>query len=302
MNSIEISQINLQDLATNLRRPVILVLGMARSGTSAAARVLSQCGARLPGSLLTPNRHNPTGFWEPIVAVEINARMLKACRSSFFDTAICTDNLDRSARRRFIDEIAEFLTINCAKNGAQPLVVKDPRISNLLPFWLEAIARAELEPHVVIPVRSPVEVAVSLHKWKGVPLRHSAALWLKYNLLAERGTRHIRRKYVSYAGLLHDWRREVAAIAAALQLPLDLNDEVDMFLDNGLRHSTSHTIPEEIRDIAWLGEVERALQSACCGEAPDQVILDSAYDGICASQASGALPAIRAFGTDFGIS
>ncbi|MDP5278763.1 hypothetical protein Q9Q95_07500 [Sphingomonas sp. DG1-23] len=253
--------------------------------------------------MLTPNRHNPTGFWEPAVAVQINARILKASGSSFFDTAICPDTLNDSLdRSQFIDEIAEFLAISRVKDSAQPLVVKDPRISNLLPFWLEAIARAELEPRVVIPVRSPAEVAVSLRKWKGVPLEHSAALWLKYNLLAERGTRHIRRKYVSYAGLLHDWRREVAAIAAALQLPLDLNDDVDKFLDSGLRHSTSHAVPGELRDIAWLGEVERVLQSACDGQGGDQSILDSAYDWICASQASGALPVINTFGTDFGIS
>ena len=52
MGSVESQPIDRRGSATDLRSPVILVLGMARSGTSAVARVLSQCGARLPDALL----------------------------------------------------------------------------------------------------------------------------------------------------------------------------------------------------------------------------------------------------------
>ena len=48
-----------------IQKQVIFIFGMARSGTSALARVLSFCGASLPGQLLGPNDRNQTGHWEP---------------------------------------------------------------------------------------------------------------------------------------------------------------------------------------------------------------------------------------------
>ena len=48
----------------------------------------------------------------------------------------------------------------------------------------------------------------------------SCALWLKYNLLAERQTRGMRRVFVEYANLLGNWRQEIARISTALSIDL----------------------------------------------------------------------------------
>ena len=48
----------------NGRPKLVSVLGMPRSGTSAAARMLNLLGASLGNDLAEPNDFNPTGVWE----------------------------------------------------------------------------------------------------------------------------------------------------------------------------------------------------------------------------------------------
>lgn len=273
---------------------------MGRSGSSALTRVLSLCGGRLPDGLLPPNRWNSTGYWEPEAAVHANARFLQAIGSSFFDTRLESAASPCEPRgRQFIGELASFLRECRADDGPAPLILKEPRISLLLPFWLAALKEAGFSPRIVIPVRDPTEVADSLGRWKGLPAGHTCELWLKYNLLAERQTRHLPRAFVSYTDLLEDWRREIRSISKALEVPLPLNGEVDEFLDPQLCHATRAN--EASRSgIPWLPEVHDALLGACRGGELDAGLLDSAFRDINDAQVRGSRHVVSAFGTDFG--
>ncbi len=280
---------------------VVFVLGMARSGSSATARVMSLCGGRLPESLLPANRSNPTGYWEPSAAVRVNARFLVATGSSFFDTQLIQEiSEDAPLARQFIADIAELLQAYRGTSSDAPLIVKEPRISILLPYWLAAAERTGLSPRVIIPVRHPNEVASSLGTWKGLSNAHTAELWLKYNLLAERHTRHLPRVFISYERLLANWRHEVLAISQALGLPLTPNEEVEQFLNPGLRHTISEDEAVSA-DIAWLREVYAALSAACRGDHLDIELLDAAYLDSSRAQAAGSRPVVRSFGADFGV-
>jgi hypothetical protein len=289
------------DLSSAARDIIAFVLGMARSGSSATTRILSLCGGRLPESLLPPNRSNPTGYWEPSSAVQVNARFLRASGSSFFDTQLVQEvPEDDLLGRELVAEITEQLQAYRGAASDAPLILKEPRISILLPFWLAAVERTKFSPRVVIPVRHPSEVASSLGAWKGVSEAHTAELWLKYNLLAERHTRHLPRAFVSYARLLADWRREVLSISEALGLALTLNDEVDQFLSPELRHTVSED--EEVSsETPWLREVYRALSTACRTGSLDVDLLDAAFLDLSKAQGTGSLLVVRSFGTDFGV-
>jgi hypothetical protein len=280
---------------------IAFILGMGRSGSSALARVMSLCGGRLPELMLPPNQANPTGFWEPASAVHANARFLKASGSSFFDTQLVQQVSEEDLLGcNFVSEITTLLQASEAVVSNAPLIFKEPRISVLLPFWLAAVARTNFSPRVVIPVRHPNEVASSLGAWKGLPEAHTAKLWLKYNLLAERHTRHLSRVFVSYARLMTDWRREVIAISEALGLALTPNDEVDQFLKPELRHATTND--EAVSsEVPWLSDTYRAFSSACRGDEIDIGLLDCAFLDLSRAQAQGSLPVVRTFGTDFGV-
>jgi hypothetical protein len=280
---------------------IVFVLGMGRSGSSAAARVISLCGGRLPDSLLPPNEWNRTGYWEPSSAVHLNAQFLRACGSSFFDTQIVQDFSEGTELgKTFVADLSDLLRGYRSTTSNAPLVLKDPRISVLVPFWLAAAARANFSPRVVICVRHPREVASSLSEWKGLPTTHTGQLWLKYNLLAEHHTRHLPRAFLSYERLLANWRQEVHAISVALGLALTPNAEVDQFLDPELRHTISED-PLALSEAPWLRDVYGTLSSACRGDDLDSNLLDAALLGLSHAQATGALPVVRSFGTEFGI-
>ena len=56
--------------------PLILVLGMHRSGTSLLGGVLQHLGLALPGEVIRADQHNPAGYFEWDQIVEIQERLL----------------------------------------------------------------------------------------------------------------------------------------------------------------------------------------------------------------------------------
>ena len=121
----------------NLPREAVFVVGMGRSGSSAIARVISLCGAALPLEIVPPNYGNPAGYWEPARAIEINEAFLQANGSSWYDAgfALQISPPAGAPRERLVDEIAQFLESGF---GAGPVILKEPRISGLLPYWIQA--------------------------------------------------------------------------------------------------------------------------------------------------------------------
>jgi hypothetical protein len=224
-------------------RDVIFVVGMGRSGSSALTRVLSLCGAALPFRMLPADVANPRGYWEPRDAVDLNNRFLARYGSSWYDEAV---ELDVAGEPHgFIDEIAHLFAEGFERHG--PIVVKEPRISALLPHWRAGAAKAGLRATAVHVFRRPDEVAASLARRDGLSVRQSYALWLKYNLLAERDARGLPRAFVTYADLMADWRRVVELCAQRLGVALDAgapaSTAVAGFLLPQLRHHASDGSP-----------------------------------------------------------
>ncbi|MDB5092030.1 MAG: hypothetical protein JWO85_131 [Candidatus Eremiobacteraeota bacterium] len=227
-------------------RDVIFVVGMGRSGSSALTRVLSLCGAALPLAVLPPNFGNPTGYWEPALALEINDRFLRAYESSWYDTSLRLQ-LGRVATGEsaaLVAQAAAMLADSFESSG--PIVVKEPRISGLLPYWIEAARKAGLRPAIVHLFRNPDDVAASLARRDDLAAEQSRALWLKYNLVAERDGRGFARAFISYEDLMTDWERVVGRCAEDLRVDLVISDDartaVAGFLSPELRH---HTTPDE---------------------------------------------------------
>jgi hypothetical protein len=229
---------------------------MGRSGTSALTRVLSLCGASLPQQLLAPNAGNPTGYWEPSAALELNDAFLGTHGSSWHDPALI-DFGHGSARSRdnaqFVNDIRQFL----ASFGEQDmLLIKEPRITALSDFWFEAASFERYALHIVVPVRDPSEVAASLAARDGTPLELAVSLWLKYNLLAERNSRHLPRVFVEYSQVMTDWREQVHRISRSLDLDFSKQNstEIDAFLRPDLyrqkkAYLAADDIPNDVRNV-----------------------------------------------------
>jgi hypothetical protein len=219
---------------------VVFVLGMGRSGSSAFARLLSACGGTLPKQLFPPHTSNPAGHWEPAAAVRINQTFLLAHRSSWFDPSLrlqADGSIDAVAASRLVTAAARFLEEERVPDDAC-FILKEPRVTALLPFWLQAAERAGFQSKAVLLYRHPEEVTRSLSERDRLDRLHGYLLWLKYNLLGEAGSRHLPRATVNFHSLLKAPRESLAASFAQAELPLGVpaTHMIDSLLDLRLRH------------------------------------------------------------------
>lgn len=250
------------------RRRAVIVVGMHRSGTSALSRVLGLRGLELPATPMGANSANRLGHWgESAPIYELHEELLRSVGVSW-------DGLEgfpaawfgspQAAQMR--DRMAALVRSEFPGEGT--FVLKDPRICVLIPLWREVLAKAEIEPAFVLPVRNPLEVAASLAARDGLPHSHGMLLWLHLTLEAERQTRAARRVLVSCDALLREWRPVVERIETELAAgPLGDaagDEEIDDYLSAGERHH--HYSAEDLArrgDVAdWVAEAYHLLDAA----------------------------------------
>src|SRR5690606_30847745 len=285
------------------RRPVLLfVLGMRRSGTSALTRALGLAGAALPPGMLGADAGNPRGYWEPRKALHINEQFLYRHGSSYFDPTLRLQEpgaVSPAEKAAFTRKIADYLRTLPA---APVVVIKVLHISVLCDAWFTAARATGYDVAAVLAVRDPREVNASLSKFMKASPQLSGALWLKYNLLAERDTRGLPRVFVDYPNLLEDWRRELARVSAIL--PIELNTgsapEIDEFLEPGLRRQREAGPVTATFGTDWLPVVYEALQAAARDEPWDPAVLDRVLDEFRASE-HGFRTALEDFRCQFNI-
>lgn len=263
-----------------VRTTLVFVFGMGRSGSSALARVLSLCGCGLPAELVGATEANLLGHWEPHDALKLNEAFLSVHGASWHDPTLRLQGeiaVDPGRRTAYVEKIKEFLR---SLPNAPLAVIKEPRITALSDYWFEAVRQLEFPIGVVVPVRHPQEVTASLEARDRASPELSSALWLKYNLLAERQSRGVPRVFVDYLNLLTDWRAEVSRIAAALSVDLSVRDAgaIEEFLRHDLRRQRHDGQVNEIFGQPWVSRVYGALSAAARGEPMDTVALDEVFD------------------------
>lgn len=254
-------------------RVAYLVLGMHRSGTSAVTQLLGLAGAQLPAHVMPGDEHNAKGYFEPWRIALFNDERLRAAGGAWDDVFSFPfrplgGDEDAAWRARaealFAEEYAKVET---------PLL-KDPRVTVLLPLWRQVFEAAGLQLRCVIPVRHPLAVAGSLARRDGFPVEKSVLLWTTYMLAAEAYTRDLPRAFVDYDALLSDWRGEVARVEAAHGAALPsltpaAAEAIDAFLSPDLRHNAGDG---ELESLGWTGrlaaEVFAWFKAAANGAAP----------------------------------
>ena len=226
----------------SMQRLCILVCGTHRCGTSAVTRVINLLGADIARDLIPAKPDNIRGFWESAAVITIHDDLLNAIGSEAdpFDPVSLpvgwqdTKQAQR-AKYRLIDQVqSEF-------SNSRLFVVKDPRISRLLPLWLDVLQTLSIDVIVVIPFRNPLEVAASLAQRDGVSLPKTLLLYLQSYFDVEFTSRAQRRVFVRYDNLLHDWRKFQTQLTersdAQLPPPSSITKaEIDGFLTTNLYH------------------------------------------------------------------
>jgi hypothetical protein len=241
-------------------RQAIVVLGMHRSGTSALTGVLSKLGAAAPQkTLMGPDPCNQKGIFEALSLARAHDRFLAAAGSCWQDWR--KFDLQWARSKAAAQHSENIKTVLIDEFGDEPMIVlKDPRICRLLPYTLSLLAELNVNPVAVLPVRNPLEVALSLQRRNNFTVPMSIMLWLRHVLDAEYLSRDLPRYFLSYQGLLQNWRYHVDRMAEQVGITWpDRSDrsaaEIDRFLTTELYHERATW--DETRDHREVLELAR---------------------------------------------
>lgn len=169
---------------TTSSRPIVLVLGMHRSGTSLCSHILSSLGVNMTDQIAGPNNpgdpdpSNGRGHWERWAIVEFHERLLSLLKRNYhgpfhdlpFPVAWWADPRVVQVRREIVAAVETQLSETL-------FGFKDPRTIRFLPIWLQIFAELNLEPRFVLCLRSPSQVARSLQVRDGLPVDVGEYRW-----------------------------------------------------------------------------------------------------------------------------
>jgi glycosyltransferase involved in cell wall biosynthesis len=155
--------------------PIILILGMHRSGTSLVAQLIAKWGVYSGEDLMPANEYNKDGYWEYNPLVSLHEKMLAYTHNTWYapSNEINTTKLINT----FSEEAHEL--VKKMDNSNKPWFWKDPRMALFLPFWNEILKSRKV--YYIIPFRKPSSVALSLQKRDNIPESIALDIWELYN-------------------------------------------------------------------------------------------------------------------------
>ena len=233
------------------RRPIVLVLGMHRSGTSLCSHILSALGVdmadKIPGPGATSlHPSNPRGHWERWEIVEFHDRILglfnRDYLGRFHDFALPVAWWADPRVAQIRCEIVAFLE---KRMGDGYFGFKDPRTVRLMPMWHQIFNELRLAPRIVMCLRNPAQVARSLHARDGLDPANGEYRWLVHMIDFYRYTSNFDCCAVEY----EEWFDNPAANIEKLQKFLNLlwqQSEADLrllvsgIIDPAARHDDTN--------------------------------------------------------------
>ncbi len=272
-----------------IMRTAYVVLGMHRSGTSSVAGTLALLGATAPRTLMRPADDNPRGFWESEVLMTVDDAILAAFGSRWDDwRPISTEALAHVMEGELATRARAALKSEFG--DADVIVLKDPRICRFYSLWRVWLLAAGYRPMVIMPIRSPVEVAASLQTRNGFAHNQALRLWLRHVLDAEQTSRQDARSIFDWSRLMANWRATITSVDQVLGTDLASRipaqgEGVDGFLTTDLRRQRAESLsrdslsdwvdgtwndllalsmnPQDLAARTRLDQTRRAFNTAC---------------------------------------
>lgn len=237
----------------------VVVLGMHRSGTSSVAGLISLLDYSAGKDLIPGNDENPKGFFENKLILDFNESLIKKLKVNCYSTYYVP--IDWYNKSFFAEEEKQLTGILRNQfSGVDKILLKDPRICNLLPLYLSVFARENIQVRFVIIHRQPEAVANSLFKRNQVSYHKSNLLWLDHIFKAEFYTRKQARAFITFDTVLSSPARALQSLCNDLdfygKLPESILTRADSFIEKGLNHYQNRGIlpnhnEENLCTILW---------------------------------------------------
>jgi GT2 family glycosyltransferase len=176
-----------RDVTTEAPRPVVILLGMHRSGTSLLSNVLHILGVDMADTTDHVSPKNAGGFWERPELVAIHDEILAAIGRPIAQPSHVLPLPPAWWRNKDVQalkpKLVDYVRSQLAKSS-NPWGFKDPRTCRLLPLWQEVFRELNLEPVYVNAVRNPAEASVSMSQKspaRKMSVANGELMWLSYN-------------------------------------------------------------------------------------------------------------------------
>ena len=246
-----------------MHQKCILVLGMHRSGTSATSGALHLAGISMGKELLSGKADNEKGFFENTRILAFNdEKLLPYLGSHSVDIYLLPDKWWDDPRLEEYYTIAKEILLEEYKD-IELFGCKEPRMCVLLPFWQKVLSELNIEIVSILPIRNPLEIAISLNKRDNMSIENTFMVWIKYVLSAEFHSRVNQRIFFLYDELLQKPLETLEQFAKKLNIVYPKKDEpfhkgLNSFLDKNLKHNTrsmaeiDRNLPEYLRKTANL--------------------------------------------------
>jgi GT2 family glycosyltransferase len=220
-------------------RKAIVILGMHRSGTSALCGALGVLGVNFGQRLVPATKDNEKGHWEHPEIVALHDELLHSLGSRWDnDRPLPADWVERDITRDIRSLLIGILERDFAH--ASLFGLKDPRMCRLMPLWFPIFQTLRIEPHFVLMVRHPWEVAESLAKRDGLEHPKSYLLWLEHLVQAISATRAHQQSVVCYEEMIDDPVKVLTGLreelGVNLRAPFRVRTSLRKFLEPSLRH------------------------------------------------------------------
>ncbi len=233
-----------------MQKNIFVILGVARSGTSAIARGLKALGIDLGEKMnLGGNQKwNAKGFWEDTdIVYKINGQAFKTMDFLPYGIQVAERSLQTSDKLADVKQSAIALLKQRFAN-TQHWGFKDPSTVKLLGFWQSIFTELNIQEHYIIALRNPLESAHSYQKLTGSELEIGLLLWLMHLLPAVQETQNKNRIMVSYDLLMQDPNKQLARIKRELNITLpsdaaEIDAYTNQFLDKKL-HRHEYTLDD----------------------------------------------------------
>ncbi|MCZ2126850.1 MAG: glycosyltransferase [Anaerolineales bacterium] len=260
------------------KRRAILVVGAPRSGTSAAAQVISRLGVNFgnPDRFIDPqlNRHNPI-FFELESLNRINDAIFGYFDKEWsdFDWLPKREVFSESVSNLFYSPVLQFIEQEFQNS---PIIgLKDPRFCFTLPLWESVLNKIGFNVQYVLVRRSAQDIFKSNHSINQQPPNVNFRLVAHSYLMASEFIKSRPSAVLQYEDLLSAPRQSIQEVCRVLSLPSDNIDNAIASINKKLRHHNKQSAPSDYRYFSEI--VDKRL---------DGNINASLYEEVCQSVSS----------------
>ncbi len=157
------------------KAPILIIIGMHRSGTSLTASLLQSAGLHIGRNLMGPNKGNVKGHFENLDFFEFHRQVL---HSQGINENGWTLQETIEVEDIYVEKARKLVVQN---DPGKPWGWKDPRTTLFLEFWAGLLTDANF----LLVYRSPWDVIDSLYRRGDGTFQHqpelAAKMWLHYN-------------------------------------------------------------------------------------------------------------------------